>query len=552
MQAPQASSGHCLGSRWLVRAWLEFELRPFDVTCVPYITRVACADWQHGLCTSPSLSRCPVSVFMVHCCVHERADAPLAAPHAPRALGLSDEVWRTIYAHVDSHALRTVCSRLRSLFPRPRPWALRLSNDCWRVIDGFAQSEALRRSCSRLHRVIPWRAVSCYVDPLAGSVYPLFIFLKRKPTVRTLTVTGTHFDAQTASQLSLINTIPSLTSVTLNLPRNQLRDFGCRALSDLATLPALTSLTVDLRWNDITSGVAYLGALSNAPALQTLRLYLGGNCSGHPRVSQGLATLRDAPALTDLTIDLEQEHIANHQRLRSPLGVSARHLAPLLSDSRALTAQTLNLAGNNIQNAGAGGLAGLQIAPTLRTLTLDLRRNRISEAGVHALVVALKAAPALQALHLELGDNDVQDAGTGALADLRRSRSLTDVQLGLSHNGIGDGGAVALAGLGTAAALQALRLDLRGNAIGGVGRAALGCILASVCTTLHFYDPSPPAEPRRDCAASSTSSASPPDTACRGPGHLASVAVPVHGRFFLHCIAAVALLAVYHVLQPQK
>lgn len=122
----------------------------------------------------------------------------------------------------------------------------------------------------------------------------------------------------------------------------------------------------------------------------------------------------------------------------------------------------LNLA--HLHNDDAKALAD---SPHLgELLTLDLRNNRISEAGAIALA---NARTLLKLKKLEFSENRIGDRGLEALAG---SPILANVwNFAVYQNGISDGGAIALASSPHARSLRWLALS--GNSIGDAGAIAL-------------------------------------------------------------------------------
>ena len=79
--------------------------------------------------------------------------------------------------------------------------------------------------------------------------------------------------------------------------------------------------------------------------------------------------------------------------------------------------------------SGAQALAAVKDAPSLHTLSLNLRQNSVGESGARALA-ALKDAPSLNTLSLDLSGNFMGGSGAQALAALKDAASLNTLSVG--------------------------------------------------------------------------------------------------------------------------
>lgn len=144
--------------------------------------------------------------------------------------------------------------------------------------------------------------------------------------------------------------------------------------------------------------------------------------------------------------------------------------------------QHLNLWSNELGEAGTRALSeGLRSLSQLHSL--DLGSNSIGGEGCFgAITDVLRATPALQ--HLELRENRLTEAGSGALAEgLRFVPRLT--RLGLMHCEIGMAGARAIAA-GMRSVPQLVHLELGNNALGAAGCIAFVDGLREVSQLQHL------------------------------------------------------------------
>jgi hypothetical protein len=142
---------------------------------------------------------------------------------------------------------------------------------------------------------------------------------------------------------------------------------------------------------------------------------------------------------------------------------------------------------------GSVALSGLNMAPALRSLRLELNGNEIGDDGAAALK-SLRFAPALEYLYLGLGNNRIGPQGVLDLVELRTSPVLQVLELELENNHIGDRGALHLATLARAdytnrqppSVLHTLILGMKNNRIRDDGAHSLGFTLVHrVSTSLH-------------------------------------------------------------------
>ena len=81
-----------------------------------------------------------------------------------------------------------------------------------------------------------------------------------------------------AQALAVLKNLPSLTSLTVDLQRNEIGDAGARALATLHEAPRLQTLILNLQRNEVGFiGAQALGSFKNAPSLTSLSLNLHGN-----------------------------------------------------------------------------------------------------------------------------------------------------------------------------------------------------------------------------------------------------------------------------------
>ena len=81
------------------------------------------------------------------------------------------------------------------------------------------------------------------------------------------------------------------------------------------------------------------------------------------------------------------------------MGDSGAQVLATLKDAPSLHTLSLDLVQNSVGESGALALAALKDAASLHTLSLDLRGNSLGESGAQALA-ALKDAPSLHSLSL--------------------------------------------------------------------------------------------------------------------------------------------------------
>ena len=146
------------------------------------------------------------------------------------------------------------------------------------------------------------------------------------------------------------------------------------------------------------------------------------------------------------------------------------------SRSALMECTSTNWSGRNLTDEHMKGVSGVLMSNTKLTM-LDLSKNRIGDAGAHALEVALAGAVGLQTLTLSC--NRIGDDGACAIAAALRMAIAIGwapgaagglKELMLAWNQIGDRGAGALA---KALPNKLRRLDLRANRVGNAGVAEL-------------------------------------------------------------------------------
>jgi hypothetical protein len=196
------------------------------------------------------------------------------------------------------------------------------------------------------------------------------------------------------------------------------------ALANTHHLPHLK--TLDLRYTDLAvEGIEAIAQSSRLPSLETLML--GG--AGADLADDIISAIATSSQLGSLeTLDLRRANISQQAVLA-------------ICESESLSLTTLRLVGMGLATDSANAIAD---SPCLAALeTLDLRGNRICNAGFHA--IATSPHFALEALDLSNNGNDLQtgDLKATTLASARRLSKLRSLVLNAS--GIGDPGAKAIA-----------------------------------------------------------------------------------------------------------
>ncbi len=226
----------------------------------------------------------------------------------------------------------------------------------------------------------------------------------------------------------------------LNLHANYISDEGAKLLARTQGLQALESL--DLSRNMIsTDGVLELLRSERLPALK--RLEVEGN-----RLT--------VPAVRALA---QAEHLKPFKRLKMRAMVREdEQLEALIAIG--MSVETLDLSNNEINEHRMPLLSSASWMKGVRSL--DLSENRIGAKGA----LLLRGAR----LHtLDLGANALKDAGVRALMEALKEGASEPMNLRLYENEIGDEGAIAISESGLA--LDAL--NLAGNRISDVGARAL-------------------------------------------------------------------------------
>ena len=143
-----------------------------------------------------------------------------------------------------------------------------------------------------------------------------------------------------------------------------------------------------------------------------------------------------------------------------------------LAGSSSLHHLSIDLRKEKLSEVGIDALAQFNRLHLLRTLTLDLTWSGIGLGGANA-IASLKALRSLCTLHLHLELNDIGPLGAVALAELRFAPSMRTLDLRLRNNDLGDMGAEALAQLKESRSLEELHLDLDCNRLGDPAAQAL-------------------------------------------------------------------------------
>jgi hypothetical protein len=357
--------------------------------------------------------------------------------------------------------------------------------------------------------------------------------------VLDLNLRETSLDIADIEVVVTLRHAPQLQKLRLVFMHNSIGDEGLMHIAKFNEAKKLQCLDLDLtystdpEWDPADRfarispmGMQHLVALKRAPVLEILHLSLtivddedGWAGAG------GVREPSESPAAPFLhTLHLSFQHC-------SPIGdTGARHVASFIN-AIAIKNLYLDLGSNNIGAAGATALGTLN---GMHTLSLELRNNPITAAGVHglaklrnssdlhtlhidlngclidddetwALVQGLKAIPAIKKLSLNLGrchisrfgaaafgelrlvdslrelvlsldDNSIGDAGVADLIEIRHALNLRRIELGLSGNRIGHAGAAAIATLNTNPVLCELHIDMTANNIGDTGALFLGAL----------------------------------------------------------------------------
>jgi hypothetical protein len=143
---------------------------------------------------------------------------------------------------------------------------------------------------------------------------------------------------------------------------------------------------------------------------------------------------------------------------------------------------TLDLRENKIGDAGMVSLAGALSRGALANIeSLNLHSNKIGDAGMAALANALSSGALGNLQELIIGVNKIGDGGMAALVGALVSGALDNLQaLSLVRNQIGDRGMKAFAGALSSGVLDKLTyLSLDSNDIGDAGMAALAGAISS-------------------------------------------------------------------------
>jgi len=142
--------------------------------------------------------------------------------------------------------------------------------------------------------------------------------------------------------------------------------------------------------------------------------------------------------------------------------------------------QELNLARNDIGNAGCESIASLLDNPNCNLQKLSLYKNNIDDKG--AITLANGLANYIKLQELVLDGNSIGNAGCEAIASLLGNSNCNLQELILSLNYIDDEGAITLAnGLANNTKLQ--ELDLVRNPINNIDNAVVEAFSRVLCNT---------------------------------------------------------------------
>jgi hypothetical protein len=338
-----------------------------------------------------------------------------------------------------------------------------------------------------------------------------------------------------AAALATLKDIPNLQVLDLNLRETSLDIADIEVVVTLRHAPQLQKLRLVFMHNSIgDEGLMHIAKFNEAKKLQCLDLdltYSTDPADGFARISpmgmQHLVALKRAPVLEilhlSLTIVDDEDGWAGAEGVREPsesvaapflhtLHLSFQHCRPIgdtgarhvasFINAVAIKNLYLDLGHNNIGAAGATALGTLN---GMHTLSLELRENPITAAGVHdlaklrnssdlhtlhiglnrcridddetwALVQGLKAIPAIKKLSLNLGRCRISRFGAAAFGELRLADSLRELILSLDDNRIGDAGVTDMIEIRHAPNLRRIELGLCGNRIGHAGAAAIATL----------------------------------------------------------------------------
>ena len=284
-----------------------------------------------------------------------------------------------------------------------------------------------------------------------------------------------------AIALGALKAAPVLHTLILDLSSSQVGDAGASGLSALKEARTLHHLEIDLS-NTLVGdvGAAELAKLRDAPALQHLALNLNLARVGPPGAC-ALSRLNEAAGLQTIHLQLSQ---SDEDTVTSLNDNVARALATL-ANAPALTDLKLELGCSQFTYEGLQALETLNFASSLQALTLDIGGGLapFEAADSSALVVAaLRDAPSLRTLTLMAESCGYTDLAALALAMLRHSQTLQTLHINVHNNEIGDTGAQALWELRHAPALRTLTLDFGRNPVTPGALATLRHTLAGLQT----------------------------------------------------------------------
>lgn len=386
--------------------------------------------------------------------------------HRPRsAIEVCEELARIEHTLAPGVQIDGALALLEALCSRP-------GDEAWRAVCRYLQSQTdtARLVAAAEGLLAEWpddvrRAPLAWWEQVRrGEASPLW------PLARSLDLSGLGLDDDAVAAVAATPALATLSG--LSLADNQIGAAGAGALSDSAYVSGLRML--DLADNRIGSaGAARLA--SSASLRHVARLVLSRNGlgpDGAEALARGLLRPREldiagndiqaagATALAASAASSRLERLVLADNAIGSDGMSAVAMSRTLA-----TLEDLDASHNGIGTAGAAALA---LAPHMGALAcLSLARNRIGLEGLE-LLVASNRFPALESL--DLASNEIGAQGVMSLAASPFARRLT--RLNVADNGLGDAGLAALLG---APYLTRLReLGLAQNGITAAGITLLG------------------------------------------------------------------------------
>ena len=248
---------------------------------------------------------------------------------------------------------------------------LDVSDDLLTTICDFLQARQLSQVCQRTWQVLQRRYArySFTWDNITASLICI--------TLHVVHLQLTDMDETSCLALVCLNDAPILHTLNLNFIRSPLLarrmgDDGAIVLARLKaslTLHTLTIHLVDNKLGDV--GAAALSSFKDTPSLHELHLHLKHNEVGDVGAA-ALASLKHARALQVLTLDLSYNGVG-HQGLVA--------LASSLVDAPSLQTLTINLRRTPTGNVGAQALSSLRHSTLLHNLVLDLAETELDDVG---------------------------------------------------------------------------------------------------------------------------------------------------------------------------